>query len=366
MRILDRYILKSVLLIFISCVFVFLFLYVIIDILSHLEDILKQQVSLSLLIQYYLSYLPIMFVQVAPFACLLSTLYTFGKLNHNNEIIAMRSAGLSIFQITKTVIIFGLMLSLLVFWVNDKLVVQSLALTQKIKQQMEEGSGRAQGKKQEVIANLCVYGLRNRLFFVNKFYLATNTMEGIIILEHDEQQNITKKIVANKGVYKGELWRFYQCITYDFDRNGQVLKEPLYSEEEIMTIPETPRDFLNQRQRPDLMTIAQIDDYLWKLSRSGSTGVIRNLKVELYQRFTSPFTSLIIILLGVPFSLILKRRATGLSSIGLSIMVGFLYYILDAISIALGRGGILTPLLAVSLSHIVALVSGLYLIATLP
>jgi lipopolysaccharide export system permease protein len=366
MRILDRYILKSVLLIFISCVFVFLFLYVIIDILSHLEDILKQQVSLSLLIQYYLSYLPIMFVQVAPFACLLSTLYTFGKLNHNNEIIAMRSAGLSIFQITKTVIIFGLMLSLLVFWVNDKLVVQSLALTQKIKQQMEEGSGRAQGKKQEVIANLCVYGLRNRLFFVNKFYLATNTMEGIIILEHDEQQNITKKIVANKGVYKGELWRFHQCITYDFDRNGQVLKEPLYSEEEIMTIPETPRDFLNQRQRPDLMTIAQIDDYLWKLSRSGSTGVIRNLKVELYQRFTSPFTSLIIILLGVPFSLILKRRATGLSSIGLSIMVGFLYYILDAISIALGRGGILTPLLAVSLSHIVALVSGLYLIATLP
>ena len=366
MRILDRYILKSVLLIFISCVFVFLFLYVIIDILSHLEDILKQQVSLSLLIQYYLSYLPIMFVQVAPFACLLSTLYTFGKLNHDNEIIAMRSAGLSIFQITKTVIIFGLMLSLLVFWVNDKLVVQSLALTQKIKQQMEEGSGRAQGKKQEVIANLCVYGLRNRLFFVNKFYLATNTMEGIIILEHDEQQNITKKIVANKGVYKGELWRFYQCITYDFDRNGQVLKEPLYSEEEIMTIPETPRDFLNQRQRPDLMTIAQIDDYLWKLSRSGSAGVIRNLKVELYQRFTSPFTSLIIILLGVPFSLILKRRATGLSSIGLSIMVGFLYYILDAISIALGRGGILTPLLAVSLSHIVALVSGLYLIATLP
>jgi len=137
MRILDRYILKSVLAIFVSCIFIFLFLYVIIDILCHLDDILKQQVNLSLLTQYYLSYLPIMLVQVAPFACLLATLYTFGKLNHNNEIIAMRSSGLSIFQITKTVIIFGLIVSLFIFWVNDRFVPPSLVFTQKIKIQIE-------------------------------------------------------------------------------------------------------------------------------------------------------------------------------------------------------------------------------------
>ena len=366
MRILDRYILKSVLAIFISCIFIFLFLYVIIDVLSHLEDILKQQVSLSLLIQYYLSYLPIMFVQVAPFACLLSTLYTFGKLNHSNEIIAMRSSGLSIFQITKTVIIFGLMVSLFVFWINDRLIPQSLSLTQNIKEQMETGKSKSKEKRQEIIYNLSMYGLKNRLFFVNKFYRATNTMEGITILEHDEEQNLTKKIVANKGVYKNKLWKFYQCITYDFDRNGQILQEPRYLEEEIMTIPETPSDFINQRQRPDFMTISQIEDYIWRLSKSGASTVIRNLKVDLYQRFTSPFTSMIIILLGVPFSLIIRKRATGLSSIGLSITVGFLYYILDAVSIALGKSGILMPILAASLSHIVALLSGLYMISILP
>lgn len=364
MRILDRYILKSVLSIFLSCIFIFLFLYVIIDILSHLEDILKQQVNLSVLIQYYLSYLPIMFVQVAPFACLLSTLYTFGKLNHNNEIIAMRSSGLSIFQITKTVIIFGLLVSLFILWAGDRIVPQSLAITQKIKAQMEEG--KKNEKKPEAIDNLTMYGLKNRLFFINKFYLATNTMEGIIILEHDEHQNITKKIVANKGIYKDNLWRFYRCITYNFDQNGQILQEPEYFEEEIMVIPETPQDFINQRQRPDFMTIAQLDDYIWKLSRSGASTVIRNLKLDIYQRFTSPFTSMVIILLGIPFSLMMRKRATGLSSIGFSIIVGFLYYILDAISIALGRGGILTPILAASLSHIVVLLFSLHLINSLP
>lgn len=366
MRILDRYILKSVLSIFFSCIFIFLFLYVIIDVLSHLEDILRQQVQLSILVQYYLSYLPIMFVQVAPFACLLSTLYTFGKLNQDNEIIAMRSSGMSIFQVTKTVIIFGLLISLFIFWVSDRIVPPSSALTQKIKLQMEEGVKKKKEKKEAVIDNLTMYGLRNRLFFIDKFYLATNTMEGVIILEHDEYQNITKKIVASRGVYEDNLWKFYRCITYNFDRNAQILQEPLYFEEEIMAIPETPHDLISQRQRPDFMSIAQLEDYIWKLSRSGASTVIRNLKLDLYQRVASPFTSLVIILLGIPFSLIMRKRATGLSSIGLSIMMGFLYYILDAISIALGRGGVITPILSASLSHIIVLLFSLHLINSLP
>ena len=366
MRILDRYILKSVIGIFLSCIFLFLFLYVVIDVLSHLDDILKQQTHWTILIQYYLWYLPVMFVQIAPFSCLLSTLYTFGKLNHNNEIIAMRASGLSIFYITKTVLVFGAVISLLVFWVNDRLVPQSVTITQKIKSQIEEGVKIKRDKKQEVINNLSMYGLKNRLFFINKFYPGTNTMLGITILEHDKQQNLIKKIIANKGVYEDRLWKFYHSITYDFDLNGQIIEEPLYLEEEIMTIPEGPKDFLAQRQRPESMTIAQLDTYIWKFSKSGATGVIRNLKVDYYQKFTSPFTSLIIILLGIPFSLMMHRRATALSSIGISIMVGFLYYILDAICIAIGRGGVLPPFLAASLSHVTGLIFSLYLINSLP
>jgi lipopolysaccharide export system permease protein len=365
MRILDRYILKSVLSIFFTCIFIFLFLYVIIDILSHLEDILRQQVNFLLLMQYYLSYLPIMFVQVAPFACLLSTLYTFGSLNQNNEIIAMRSSGLSIFQIAKTVIIFGLMVSLFVFWVNDRFVPQSLAFTQKIKEQMESGTKKTK-QKQEVIYNLSMYGLRNRLFFINKFIPSQSAMEGITILEHDEHQNLTKKIVANRGIYQNGLWKFYESITYNFDPNGQIVQEPVYFEQELMTITETPRDFITQRQRTDFMNIAQLDDYLWKLSKSGASTVVKNLKIDLYQRFSTPFTSIIIILLGIPFSLMIRKRATGLSSIGISIMVGFLYYILDAICIALGRGGLLIPIISASLSHIIAFLYSVYLIGILP
>lgn len=366
MRILDRYILRSAVTIFFTCIFVFLFLYVVIDLLSNLDDVLRQHVRLSLLIHYYLSYMPVMLVQVAPFACLLSTLYTFGKLNQDNEIIAMRASGLSILQITKSAILFGLLVSLFIFWINDKIVPPALSLNQRIKVMMEENKLKTKEKKPDVINNLTMYGLKNRLFYINKFFPATNTMEGITILEHDEQQNITQKIVAAKGVYQDDHWVFYQCITYVFEPNGQIMQEPRFQQEEVMYIPESPHDFLNQRERPDFMSINQLEDYIWKLSRSGAVSVIRSLKVDYYQRFTTPFTSVIIIFLGIPFALMIRKRAAGLSSMGISILVGFFYYIMDAVCIALGKGGILLPLVAASLSHVLAFISGLYLISILP
>jgi len=340
-------------------------MYVMIDILSHLEDILKHQVHWGLLGQYYLLNLPIMFVQVAPFGCLLATLYAFGKLNHDNEIIAMRASGLSVMQITKTAVVLGCVVSVLIFWINDRFVPQALTRTEKIKIQMEEGKKNKENK-QEVIDNLSMYGHHNRLFFISKFNLTTQTMYGIVILQHDENQNPIMKIIANRAEFDGNVWHSFETISYKLDVEGQVIGQPAYTEKGILDITETPADFLVQLRRPDSMSISQLKDYLKKLRKSGASSVVRNLKIDFYQRFTSPFTSLVIVLLGIPFSLRMRKRATGLSSIGLSIMVGFLYYIVDAISIAIGKGGALPPFLAASLSHFLGLIYSTYLIRRLP
>lgn len=364
MRILDRYILKSTIGLFFGCLFTFFSLYIIIDILSHLEPILENHIKIDILLQYYASFLPIIFVQVAPIACLLATLYTFAKLNRDNEIIAMRASGLSIFQITKTVIMLGLIVSLTIFWVNDKFVPSALALAQKIKNQIEEG---AKNKpKPDTIINVSMYGSGNRLFFVNKFLTKKNTMEGVIILEQDEKQNIRRKIVASKAIHGEGIWTFYNAITYNFDENGQIIDEPQYTEEEVMAITETPSDFLNQRQSPEYMNISQLEQYIWRLTKSGASTVIRNLKVDLYKRYTEPLSGIVIIFLGIPFALKMRKRATGLSSLGVSLMVGFLYHVLSAVSLALGKAGILPPILAASLSHIVTFTISLYLIMSLP
>jgi lipopolysaccharide export system permease protein len=366
MRILDRYILKSILSIFFLCLLTFFFLYIIVDLFSHLDVILQNKIGLETVRLYYITFLPSIFIQVAPFACLLATLYTFAKLNHDNEIIAMRSSGLSIFQITKTAIIFGFIVSIFVFWINDKIAPSYRMQNVRIRDRMESSEKKPKFKDLQVLKNLTIYGLRNRLFYVNKFDPARKTMEGIIILEHDVKQNIIKKIVASKGEFKNHLWTFYQSITYIFDENGQLKSDPQYLEEEIMPFTETPEEFINQKQSTDFMSLEQIEDYIWRLSRSGATTAIRNLKVDYYQRFTLPLTSLIIILIGIPFSFTMRRKATGMASFGISLVVGFIYYVLTAVSVALGKAGIMIPFLSVSISHIVMLLWSIYLIGNLP
>ena len=366
MRIIDKYILGSVVGVFLLCLSTFMLLYVVVDALSHLEDILKNHVPLAVLAEYYFSYLPLIFSRVSAFACLLATIYTFGKFTKDNEMIALRASGLDIYQITRPVLIFGVLISLLVLRINSEMVPAWMIRNQAAKQRIENSPDRNAKTKREAITNLSVYGMRNRLFFINRFYPATNTLEGINILEQDEHQNVTRKIVANKGVYREGFWTFYQVITYDFWPNGQIKQEPGYEEEETMAIPEKPDDFLNQRQQPEMMTLQQLDDYIWKLSRSGATGIVRNLQVDFYQRLTEPFACVLIILLAVPFSLQMKKRAGGLSAIGTAIIMGFLYYVAGALSVAMGKAGLLPPLLSASLNHLIALGLSIYLIKKLP
>jgi lipopolysaccharide export LptBFGC system permease protein LptF len=55
-----------------------------------------------------------------------------------------------------------------------------------------------------------------------------------------------------------------------------------------------------------------------------------------------------------------------MASFGISLIVGFVYYVLTAICIALGKAGIIIPFLSVSLSHILMLLFSIYLIGNLP
>lgn len=363
MRILEKYIIKNLSSIFLSVLVIFLFLYVVVDIFSNLDDMLKQHMTFNILINYYLTFLPTIFVQVSPFASLLATLYTLGGLNKDNEIIAMRSSGLSIWQIIKPILVFSIFISVLVFLVNEKIVPQTAQLNQNIKQNLSKGKKIIQ---EDTIKNLAFFGTKNRLFFINKFYPKTNNLEGIIILEEDQHQNVLKKIVAQKGVWEQNHWKFYKSITYGFDKNGEVEGEPTYFEEEIMTIPEKPQDFLQLRPQTETMSISTLKKYLSKLTKSGAKTMIRNLRVDLNQKIAFPFASFIITLVGIPFSLAIRQRKHAkLASFGICILISFFYYIIAAISITLGKIGVLPAVLSGWLSHIVFLGLALKLISTI-
>jgi len=359
MRIIDKYIVRSIIGSFFGILGVFFFLYIIIDLFTNLEQIIEFEVSLSILIDYYLSFLPIIFIHTSPIACLLCTLFILSKLNSNNEIIALRSAGLNIWQITQSVIIFACIISAVIFFLNEIVVPEATAITNRIK--IEHIEPYNPENKKEKIRNLAFYGLENRLFFINTFDPKTNTLEGLTILKHDSRQNLRKKVFALHTTWEDDQWKCQQCQIYYYDILDKEYVD--YYEEKILDFPETPEELLRQHKQVTFMNIRQLNEYISKLAFSGAATVIRSLRVELHQKFAYPFSNLVIVLIGLPFALMTKRRkALTFTSMGIAIAVGFIYNVINAVSIALGKTGILPPVLAAWAANLILFAAALYLL----
>jgi len=349
MRILDRYIAKSIITIFTFTILMFCFLYILIDMTSQLDEFIDRKVPISILIEYYIAYFPIILSQpISSVACLIAVLFTFSNLSTNNEVVAMRSSGLNFWQITKPAIMFGLVISMLVFWVNERLVPQATEITNQIRNENMILLVDRIRKKKEKIKNLTFYGLKNRLYFIDTFDPDTNELRGITIIEHDQQQNMKQKIVAYKGVWTGIAWKFYQCqVTIYSDSSIRVpLKVKIYKDK-LMDIKETPDDFLKQRLNVTSMNIRQLQSYIDRFSKSGAVKALNNLRVDLHQKIAYPFGNFVIVLVGLPFALMIRNRKGGaFVSVGLALVLGFLYYIINAVSLAFGKSGLFPPILS--------------------
>src|SRR3990167_10222935 len=96
------------------------------------------RLDLLILIPYYLNLVPFIFVQTAPIAVLVAIMYSLGIFNKNNEILAMRSSGISLFDILTPLIITGLLISVAAFLLNDMVVPITSMTAAKIKDEKVE------------------------------------------------------------------------------------------------------------------------------------------------------------------------------------------------------------------------------------
>lgn len=348
MRILDNYISRSIVQIFLSTILIFTFLYILIDLATHIEDFISNKVPGLVIASYYTSFIPVIFVQTTPIACLLATLFTYSSLNNNNEIIALRASGLNFWKISRPAIIFGMIAAALVFLVNEKFVPQSLSISQEIREEKIELASDPHKTIAPPIKLLFFYGLNNRLYFIDQYLPSSKTVQGITIIGQDSLQRMTEKIVAEKGEWTGSAWRFTNCqiskyVPEDPNSTGEVQ----FFKEKTLDIRETPADMLKQRNSISSMNIRELRIYIKRFKGSGAVVALNGLKVDLHQKIAYPFACIVIIFAGLPFALTTgRRKGLTFASVGIALVFGFLFYVVNAIGLALGKGGVFPPIVA--------------------
>ena len=360
MKIIDKYMIRGFLGPLIWCLLLFIVMAIIIDIFSFIDDIVKFKIPLTSIMAFYVYYTPTIFLQVVPMAVLLATIYLLSNLNKNNELTAMRSSGISLWRILTPMLIIGFLASMVVFVVNDRVIPVSSKVANYIRREEIESQKEKTEQAAKIVRNVAIYGAGNKIIFARSYDTEKKALSDVIIHEQDARENLTSKITAQTGVWTAEGWKFYKVIMYTINNSGKILREPLFFNEKILPLKEKPSDFANREWRSDYMSYKELKKYITNFSGAG-TKLIRGLLVDLHYKIAFPLISLIIILIGAPFAIIITRGGV-LMGIGMSIVIGLLYYAFIAISLAFGKAGILPPIAAAWLGNIVFASWGIYLV----
>lgn len=348
MCIIDKYVFRSIARTFLWTVVIFCFLYILVDVTSRLDEFIDRRVPIKIIVLYYFYFSPVILSQMSSVACLISVLLTYSGLSNNNEIIAMRSHGMTFWQIAKPAICFSILVTTAIFWLNDRFIPYSNQMTKTLETEYLILEADRYTQQFVKIENLTFYGFKNRLFYIESYNPKTNELSGITIIEHDQNQNVKEKTVAFKGSWTGIAWKFYQCqiTTYDEAGLNQPVKVKIY-DEKLMDIQETPQDFLKQRVHVAAMNLQELRSYIARFANSGATKAIANLRIDWHQKISYPIGNFVIVLAGLPFVLMLKsRKGMTFASLGIAILVGFLYYVTNALFIAFGKGGLFVPIMS--------------------
>src|SRR5438045_8557004 len=127
MRLLDRYLLRELLVPFGYCLSGFLVFWISTDLISELDELRKNQLHFSDIVAYYVVRVPEILVLIVPISLLLALLYALTTHSRHHELTAIRAAGVSLWRLALPYFAVGFLLSLGLLALNELCVPQSIA-----------------------------------------------------------------------------------------------------------------------------------------------------------------------------------------------------------------------------------------------
>jgi len=90
-RLLDRYVVRNFLQVYLYCIAGFISIWLIFDISDNISTFIEEHIGLGLVAHYYATQVPQIFIILLPVSLLLALLFTLGRMSRANEIVSTRS-----------------------------------------------------------------------------------------------------------------------------------------------------------------------------------------------------------------------------------------------------------------------------------
>lgn len=349
---LDRYILTEYMKNFVLILVALVLIAELILATQLVDDMFKSKAGIDVLLQFLKFNIPQWVFYILPVAAMTTTLITFGSLTRNSEIIAMRSSGISLYRISLPIIVASIALSAFAFWLQDRI----LPMTNKV---ANEYRSQLKGIPAAVASALERHWISGSDGFYNYdlFDLRRKTMFGFSVYQLDLNTfALQKRIYAREARFIGNQWQLRQGWQRTFIKGRS--KFGAFRIEKIR-LPVNPDYFITEQKGPDVMNFQELQNYI-KYIRERGYDFVRPA-VDLQAKLSFPTVSLILTLIAIPFSFTTGKRG-ALYGIGISIVMGIVFWFFLALTKSLGYLEILNPFLAAWTPNIMATLFALYLL----
>ena len=372
MRLLDRYLLRELLIPLGYCLSGFLIFCIAFDLFSELRTLQEHKLHGIDIVAYYLVKTPELLVMyyVLPVALLLALLYALTNHARHHEITAIRAAGVSLWRLCLPYLAVGLGATATLFALNEVCVPKSSEQAERILRRRVQPQN---SLAQSVVAGSGLLNLREgRTWLAGDYNPRTTEMRNAQVLctlpDGSELWLMAARAMRVRGIWTFFDVREYRCSLETGSmlapsQHTNVLAMPQFKEtpEEIQSEINISKGLSLQSKAKADIPITQILDYL-RLHPQPPEAIKSWLVTKLQGRFATPWTCFVVVLIAMPFGAASGRRNifVGVAS---SIFICLIFFVLQQLALALGTGGRLSPWLAAWFPNLCFALAGFWMTA---
>ena len=306
-----------------------------------LGDISKNNIPVSMVLSYFRYLVPLMMYQLAPLATLVATLVTLAVLAKNNEVIAFKASGMSLYRLVLPLTLAGCLIAGGMLLLDDTYLPYANQRQDALRNQIK---GRpAQTYFQP--ARQWIFGENAKIYNYELFDPDQNLFGGLSVFELDPDTfQIRRRVFAERAtwVQSENTWALTGGWIRDF-QGGKVSQYAPFKVQSLPEISEPPSYFRREVRQSYQMNWRQLGEYIQGLRQAGFDTA--RLSVQWQKKFAFPLIAAIIVFLGAPFAFLTGTRG-AVGGLAVAVGVAIVYWATAALFEAMGSVGQLPPLLA--------------------
>ena len=345
-----KYVLREFMIPLACALAAFAFLFLVNNVFDDLPDFMSKDVPMRVVLAYFLSLQPHNLLNVIPISVLLAASFMTVMMGRNNELCAMRAAGMSLLTCALPVWIVAAVACVCAICIGEFWGPGGLQNAARIRREWLDSKKKAA----ETVAFCNVK--ENRDWFCRDLDLS-DVMHQVVVRQYNEQGETQWVIMADTAEFRDDgVCVFKNGSRQELGGDAKMMTSPVTFDTFEFSCSEQLRDIAGQGRMQDGVTTREALSIL-RSDVAPSPQMARLLRTSVWNNVTFPLASLVGAFFGVALT-IANQRSEIMKGFAAAIGILVMFYLVGQVFMVLGKNGWLPPFIAGGLPSLVFTLAG--------